>query len=189
MKTFLASLLILFLLHFTSFSQNDRRVMLGGTVSFDMISGSNDYKAAYLQIIPKVGYLVTPQLALGIDVGFQYDEGYFFSDYGYHKSIERTLGFAFFLRYQKNIAGNFKFFFEPASWVSFHPGDDSGLNSLSIITDLGILYSIKEFMSVEISVLGFGVSEYWMKGSDSRLYEFYIDYALLTPNIGILFYL
>lgn len=161
--------------------------MVGGNLQFNYSnpeSATGDWEFVDAHFAPKFGYYFNDQTSMGIELGLSYTKQRDWDGYGYREGT--MLQASVFYRSQNSITEKFKYYIEPSAGRIFIK--DSELLYYYVSANVGLMYYVKDRLSIELKVASLDYNLYWFKDSEYKTKEFGIAYDLITPNLGLRYY-
>lgn len=183
---------------------NNYTILLGGNIGFensksDIILKDGQEKkltTTKLQIIPKIGFFISPSFIVGIKFGF--------NNYENAPLLNNTIVLSggagvvsLFGRYQKNLTQKLNGFVE----LNFEYEQSIGLFEIryssinvdyarqTIAANFGLIYKITQHSNIEFSLLDLNYSRARGDGESKYTTSFLkLNYNLIRPNLGLTFY-
>ena len=153
-------------------------------------SKTGDFKESELNIVPRVGYFATDNIAVGATIGFTSQKET--NEFGDDEQLS-TIGFGVFGRYYATPASNFSLFGELGvnyASAKFDDGidgtDDDKANGFNIAVAPGVSYFISKHFAFEasIGVLSYGSVKPDADGAEStNSFEFGLGLEDLTVGL------
>ncbi|WP_256011355.1 outer membrane beta-barrel protein [Desertivirga xinjiangensis] len=166
-------------------------IVVGGSVNFSSQKIEvEDDAATSFSIIPKAGYFIQENIALGTGIGFQ-------SGKSFDGDKTNTFIIAPFGRYYKSISEQFKFFGELSVPMAFGRSEnedgDKGpkYSAIGVGLSPGFAFFPTKKFGIELSFSGISYRSETVKpeiGDDMTSNVFNIGADFFNPNIGLLFY-
>lgn len=189
MKRSLALCLAVALFSGFAYGQLNKRFMFGGNASFyKQVNNVWTDKESEIQFAMNTsfGLKLNSRIALGLELGYAYSERKMYS-YSLESS-EIVVGL--FLRAHKNITEKFMCYVEPYCRKSFLSGD--GIthtpNIYSVGINSGLLFFITPKLNIEIKVASLNYLHEENDDYHTNLNTIFMEYDIVTPNIGLKYY-
>ena len=186
-------------------AQEQGQVVIGGGLlysnnTFAYSRGEqNEYRT--FNFSPSAGVMVNNQITVGLAFNLSHSKGGYytglypefteFPGLYYNSEIESNyLTVAPYVRVQKNITDKFNYYLEPYFGKVFGLGGNADSDVSEIVTgiDVGLIYFPTDKFSIEMSIIGLNYSNLSVKNSNYKESDFYINYGLNSPNLGVKFY-
>ena len=174
-------------------------VLLGGNVGFSTSKTDGASKSdVSFSIVPRVGYFVSDNIAIGTGVGYNYDKQVS------NNNLNQAFEVSPFGRYYVNLSDQFKFFGQLSVPMAFGNNklvDAQGNvadNKHATTTNIGVnlapgfaFYPTKK-IGIEFSVNGLGYNHFQVKneitGGKSKTNSFGLDADTFAPKLGVMFH-
>lgn len=173
------------------------KIMLGGQVGYDYSKVKDaDENSNSLTIAPSIGYFVGNNVAVGLGLGYQYEENSALASSLFNSTKINAFQVAPFARMYKGD-GDFKFFGQlsvPMAWGEGKAGDKTigKLETYGVALAPGFAYFPTSKIGVELSVRGLYFESNTLKpeGSNTNVTvnNFGLNADSFAPKIGVQFY-
>ncbi len=200
MKKLLLSMVAVVAFGLSTQAQTEKgNVLLGGNVGFSTSKTDGASKSdVSFSIVPRVGYFVSDNFAIGTGVGYNYDKQV--SDNNLNQAFE----VAPFGRYYVNLSDQFKFFGQLSVPMAFgnnkyvdnqgNVADDKYATTTNIGVNLapGFAFYPTKKIGIEFSVNGLAYNHYQVKnevtGGKAKTNAFGLDADTFAPKLGVMFH-
>lgn len=173
------------------------KMMLGGQIGFDHSKVKDADNSAYsFTIAPSIGYFVGNNVAVGLGLGYQYDENTSLASSIFDAASLNVFQVSPFARMYKGD-GDFKFFGQlsvPMAWGEGKVNDESigKIESYGVALSPGFTYFPTSKIGVELSVRGLYYESNVVKpegaSNNVTLNNFGLNADSFAPRIGVQFF-
>jgi outer membrane protein len=192
MKKVLLSALALLAFSFAN-AQEEEKGNKGFTKGDVFVSGAvnlssaktGDVKVSSFEIVPKLGYFVTPNIAFGASVGYKSDK---FN--GNAEATNTGLGLGAFGRYYFTPADKFSLFGQLAVGFGsekYEDGGDIKASTFGVNAGLGLNYFVSSNFALQASWAGLGYNSHKFEDADDSYNTFGLNADLSNINLGLVY--
>ncbi len=160
-------------------------IFISGSVGITS-SKTGDFKTSGFNIMPKVGFMITDNIAIGGMIGYESDK----TDDGITDSTVNTLSIGAFGRWYATPANDFSMFVELGA--NYHSSDDDAtdvkVNGFGVALAPGIHYFISDHFALETSIaaLSFDSSKPDTDGAEQTT-TFGLGLDLTDVTVGLIY--
>ncbi|NQX80570.1 MAG: hypothetical protein HRT66_01050 [Flavobacteriaceae bacterium] len=199
-----ATILLIILSVSKTNAQENKNIFIGGDISYitkETNIGGSEYKGdteTNLNLNASIGKFINDKIALGISLGYSYQEKWIqfydnYDSYDYFKLEFKSISINPFIRTHKDISEKLIIYTEGGFILDLEINEDKTSNEKSnsyrIYGKTGLLYFISSKISLEINLLSLTYSKSEIKNIDHNSKALYIRSGISSPTIGVKWYL
>ena len=179
-----------------SVAQQNGNIVLGGSISYSSETEDTDsyYDVSYSNFLfgPNIGIMLNDNCALGVSIAYvstkyEYDD----DDYSNDTDKSQAITLMPYLRFFQNISEKFSVYFEPYGGKTYILKSETDENTkiFQLGMNLGISYSLSQKLSVEMNLLDLNYINLSNSEYDAEASSLTLNYDMVSPTIGVKFYL